>query len=467
MQKTNKRIIIVLYALVIVFIFLVLYLAYFQIVKADKIVNNEYNSRLWVDETKYIRGEITDRNGTVIAQTIDGADGEKIRNYPFGSLYCHVLGYASTDYGKTGLEQSYNKELLNITKNTPIDEIKNLVIENTKGNDIRTTLDTELQSYASELMEGHKGSVILMNPKTGEVYAMVSKPGFDPNNISGDWDNLINDNRSPLLNRSTQGLYTPGSVIKVITATAILESADRVDMNYHDEGSTVVDGYTINNFEHIAHGDINLQWALVHSSNAYFVDKALEVGPAKMTEVFNRFMFNREIPFDLNTEISMSPFKEDMTTSDLAAAAYGQGKTLVTPLNMALSISAIANEGKMVKPILVSRIIKSDGELVRNINTESLSQATSAEVANDLKEYLKTVVENYSTAQIPGLSSGGKTGTAETGSGLTHAWYVGFAPYEDPKFAVAVVLEEDGTLGGTTAAPIGARLMERANELIE
>lgn len=467
MQKENKRIIIVLYAMVAMFIFMVLYLAYFQIVQSEKIVKNPYNSRLWVDETKYKRGKITDRNGIVIAESIDEENGGQKRNYPFASLFCHVLGYTSKDYGKTGLEQTFNSELLNMTRTTPIDDIKNLVIENTIGNDLRTTLDVELQSHASSLLEGHKGSIIVMNPKTGEIYAMVAKPAFNPNTISEDWESLINDANSPLLNRSTQGLYTPGSVIKIITATAIMESTDRVDLNYNDEGKTEIEGYTINNFEHQAHGDINMMWALVHSSNTYFVDKALEVGSLKMSDIFERFMFNRKIGFDLPVEVSKSPFMDGMSKTDLAAAAYGQGTTLVTPLNMAMSVSALANEGKMVKPILVNRIIKKDGELVRDVNTNVLSEVTTPEIANTLKEYMKTVVENYHTAQIPGLESGGKTGTAETASGLTHAWYVGFAPVEDPKFAVAVVLEEDGTLGGTTAAPIGASMLQKANEIIQ
>lgn len=467
MQKENKKIIIVLYAMVAMFIVMVLYLAYFQIVKSDKIVNNPYNSRLWVDEAKYQRGSILDRNGVVLAESIETESGEQQRNYPFASLFCHVLGYTSTDYGKTGLEQTFNTELLNMNKTTPIDDIKNLVIENTIGNDIMTTLDVELQSHASSLLEGHKGSIILMNPKTGEVHAMVANPTFNPNTISNDWEELINNKESPLLNRSTQGLYTPGSVIKIITATAIMEESDRIDLNYDDQGKTEVEGYTINNFEHIAHGQINMMWALVHSSNAYFVDKALEVGSLKMSDVFEKFMFNRKIGFDIPVEVSTSPFKDGMSTSDLAAASYGQGTTLVTPLNMAMSVSALANEGKMVRPILVKKIIKEDGELIRDVNTNIISQVTTSEIANTLKEYMQTVVENYHTAQIPGLDSGGKTGTAETASGLTHAWYVGFAPVDNPRFAVAVVLEEDGTLGGTTAAPIGASMLGKAYEIIQ
>ncbi|MDO5689506.1 MAG: penicillin-binding transpeptidase domain-containing protein [Tissierellia bacterium] len=461
MQKENKRVIIVLSGIVLVFIGLVLYLAYFQVVKAETIVNNPYNSRLWVDESKYFRGKILDRNGTVLAESTEAEDGTIARQYYYGRLFSHVLGYTSTEYGKTGLESSYNNELLNISRNTPIDELKIKMIENSDGNNLMTTLDVTLQQFAMEKLDGHKGSIVLMNPKTGEVYAMVANPNFDPNQISEDWEQLITDSTAPLLNRSTQGLYTPGSVIKVITATALLEEQGQIDLNYHDEGKIEVEGYTINNFEFLSHGDINLKWALIHSSNTYFVEKAMEIGSEKMKAVMERYLFNKEIEFDIPVEVSQSPFEAGMSITDLAAASYGQGTTLVTPLNMAMVASAIANEGKMVKPILVSRIIKADGELLRDNVTRVLSTVTTPEVANELREYMTNVVENYSTAQIGSISSAGKTGTAETASGLSHAWYIGFAPAEDPKFAVAVVLEEDGTLGGTTAAPIGAAMLEQ------
>lgn len=145
----------------------------------------------------------------------------------------------------------------------------------------------QLQKEANELLQGHKGSIVLLNPKTGEIYAMVSKPDFDPNNLSKDWENLITNEQSPLLNRAVNGLYTPGSIIKVITATSILENKDSINLLYDDTGSINVDGYTINNYMNQGHGQINLMWALVHSSNTYFVDKSLQLGP----KIFGGYFF--------------------------------------------------------------------------------------------------------------------------------------------------------------------------------
>lgn len=456
---------IVLFAIVLSYMGLILFLAYFQVVEAEELVKHPYNNRGMVDESKIDRGTIYDRKGNIIAESYEDEMGMKVRYYPHGSLFAHVVGYSSSEYGKTALESSYNNDLLNISAATPLDELKKILVEDTRGNDLITTLDLELQYAAKDLMEGHKGSIIVMNPQTGEVYSMFSAPYFDPNGISENWEYLISDEDSPLLNRSTQGLYTPGSVIKVLTGVAIMESD--LDEMYMDQGYIEVDGYRINNFENRAPGEINMKWALVQSSNTYFVDKALQLGPAPLEDVFNRFMFGKEIPFDTPVEVSIDPFQVGMGDSALAAASYGQGTTLVTPLEMAMSISAIANDGEMVRPYLVSQVVGKEGPTFTNTPGDAISKATSEEIAQTMQGYLAAVVDNYSTAQTYGFLSGGKTGTAETGSGLTHAWYIGFGPLEDPQFAVAVILEEDGTLGGQTAAPIAASMLQKAYDLID
>lgn len=175
-------------------------------------------------------------------------------------------------------------------------------------------------------------------------------------------------------------------------------------------------------------------------------------------------MFGSPIEFDLPTEMSSEPFEAGMDNNAFAAASYGQGTTLVSPLQMAMMISSIANDGKMVEPRIVNKIEEVDrNEVVTvNQNPKVISEVTSPEIAKELQGYLGSVVDNYASAKTVNTSSGGKTGTAETASGLNHAWYVGFAPLDDPKFAVCVVLEEDGTLGGTTAAPIGAQMLDEA-----
>lgn len=465
MTIRNKRIKMVLLAILALFIFTMLYLTYFQISKASEIIQNPYNARLWVDEKDYTRGTIFDRNMTALAIT-EGESGTKIRKYPFGSTFSHEIGYSSTEYGKTGLEESFNKVLLDINDESPTEDIRKMVVDNKIGNSIQSTLDLDLQEYVYRQLEGHKGSIVVMNPKTGEVYAMASLPTYNPNELSSEWSNLITDNEAPLLNRSTQGLYTPGSIIKMLTSVAIIEEKEKIDLEYFDEGEVVIDGYTISNFENIAHGTIDLNQALMYSSNTYFAVKAKEVGAEKLKEVYDRFMFNKDIPSDVAIEDSFSPFEAGMPETELVAAAFGQGKTLVTPINMALAISSIANDGVMMRPIFVKSIIGSDGEIKEERHSSELSRVTDANTAKELKEYLRNVVNNYHLAQLDGIESGGKTGTAETASGLTHASFIGFAPYENPRLAVAVILEEDGTLGGTSAAPIARDVLQKGLEII-
>lgn len=469
MKKLNKLSSIkkVLALMVGLFIFLVLYLAYFEVAKSKEIASHPNNPRNWVDESHYKRGSIYDRNLTTLAESSLDEEGRSHRVYPKGELFAHIIGYSTVDYGRTGLEESFNDDLLNVNEDTPIAQLKNKFIDNTQGRDLVLTMDARLQEEAQRLLEGHKGSIVLMDVKTGEIYAMMSMPTYDPNKIEDNWHDLINDKNSVLLNRSSQGLYTPGSVIKVLTSVGLLENLD--DFSYIDESYTIVDGYRINNYNDNAYGEIGLETALVTSSNTYFVDKGLEVGVEKMEEVFNRFLFGQSLDFELAQEIPVEPFEKDMDINEFAAALYGQGKTLVTPLQMAMSIGAIANEGKMLEPKVVKEIHDPNTKTTRIYKEEAkiLSYVTSENLANELKSYLKTVVDNYQTATTYNVESGGKTGTAETASGLTHAWYLGFAPVDNPKFAVSVILEEDGTLGGQTAAPIGASMLDKASELIK
>lgn len=466
-MEKNTKIKRVLFVIVAMYVFLLLYLAYFQIAKSNEIASHSYNPRKRVDESEFQRGSIKDRNANVLAESVLIGENSYERVYNYGDLFGHMTGYSSVDYGKTGLEHAFNDTLLNIEEETPIDDIKKILQEESKGNNIVTTLDLDLQKKAAELMHGHKGSVVVMDVETGDVYSMYSKPNYDPNYIEENWEALINDPDSALLNRSVQGLYTPGSVIKIITAVAIMESD--LSLLYNDTGSTVVDGYTINNFENAAHGEINMEWALVHSSNTYFVDKAMELGVDKMKEVFEKFMFNQQIYFDLVPEISTHPFEEGMDPNAYAAAAYGQGTTLVTPLQMAMSMAALANDGDMVEPRILKEIEDVETGQVKKVAESGrvISQVTSPEIAQELQSYFGSVVENYATATTYNTRSGGKTGTAETASGLNHAWYVGFAPLDKPRFAVSVILEEDGTLGGMTAAPIGAAMLDQAVLVIE
>ena len=333
-SKRYKR---VLTFISLLFILILGYMTYFQVVKSDKLKNDENNKRNWVDDNKLKRGNILDSNGNILAETKEDEKGEKYRHFPYGSAYAHIVGYNSKKYGKTGIEKKFNATLLNKQDKTPIGELKKILVDQKEGNTVKLTTNTELQKYAEALLEGHKGSMILMNPQTGAIITMADRPTFDPNTIESNWSNIIADEENaPLLARSIGGLFPPGSVYKIVTGTALLEKLSGEDLKYNDKGSTIIENYKINNYANEYNGNIDLRKAIVKSSNTYFADQVQKIGVDAMIDVNKRFMFGQEIPFELKTAISPIPFNEKTTALELGTGAFGQGKDLVTPLQVCL-----------------------------------------------------------------------------------------------------------------------------------
>ena len=463
MNIESKRIIRVLVLLSGLFISLILYLSYFQLVKAEKVQEHSYNKRKWLGEEKIVRGTISDRNGTVLAYSQKEGDTQ-VRNYNYGSLYGHVIGYSYREYGKAGLESTYNEELLDLRDTNPIEELKDIIKSGKEkhGNDLVLTIDNRLQKKAYDLLAGKKGSIVLMNPKTGEIYAMASNPVFNPSSLREDWKNIVESEDGYLLNRSTMGLYAPGSIFKVITATAALENPG-INTNYDCKGSVTINGYTLNDYDKTAHGRLDLEGALVKSCNVSFGQMGVELGKEKLREVSEKYMLNKEIPFDL--KMSSSVFsKKRMDDTELGVTAIGQGKTLVTPLNMAMVASAIANNGEMVKPILVKQVESPEGKILTENYTKTLSTVTTPEVSQQLKDMMVKVVSSGTgkNASIRNVKVAGKTGTAENETDKSHAWFIGFAPADDPELAISVILENSGSTGGSAAAPIARDLFIEA-----
>lgn len=457
MIKEKRRIISLLILICLMFIGLVVYLSHFQIFRAEDMKNHSYNKRLWINEENILRGSIIDRNGNVLAYSQEQGDNIN-RYYNYSNLYSHIIGYSYREYGKAGLESAYNNELLNLRELSGIEEIINIVAPDIEGNNLLLTIDHNMQEKSRELLNGRKGSVVTMNPVTGEIYSMYSYPDFNPSNLGEEWVNITEATDSPLMNRATQGNYTPGSIFKLITATALLES--NIDFDYNCTGSTVIDGRTISDSSNTAHGQIGLEEAIIHSCNAYFAEKSVEIGDDKLREVAQKFIFDEKISFDLDTNAS-SFSKGNLSKTAIAEAGIGQGEVLSTPLNMALVASTIANDGKMVKPYLVKNIEDFEGKLISQTRTETLSNVMSPTMANQLADMMTGVVEigTGRNASISNVQVAGKTGTAENTPRPSHAWFVGFAPADNPRIAVAVILEESGTFGGQTAAPIARDLI--------
>lgn len=466
MTKESKRILISLTVICMMFISLIVYISYFQIFKAETIKKNSYNKRLWINEDKTMRGSILDRNENILAYS--EKSGEKyIRHYNYGNLYSHVIGYSYREYGKTGLELKYNNILLDISENQALNEIKNIVSDKSVGNDLVLTIDHGLQQIARNALKNKKGSIIAMNPSTGEVYAMVSMPDFNLQTLKEDWKTISENADSPLLNRATQGLYPPGSIFKLIPALAMLNN-EEIGKDYNCTGKTTIDGYTISDYNSKGHGEINLNEAIVYSCNTYFAEKSLLVGKDEIGKMAERVFINKNIIFDLPTKMSSFPYDENIGETEIAASAIGQGRVQVTPLNMVLIASSIANNGEMVKPNLIKRVVASNGKIKQEIRTSIIGERLDSTLVEKIKDSMIEVVEKGTgkSAGINGIKVAGKTGTAENQSKKSHAWFIGFAPAENPKVAVVVLLEEEGSSGGKSAAPIARDIMKYAIDSI-
>lgn len=448
------------------FLSIIGYLTYFELQIKDNIMTNAFNRRQWAQEDNTLRGSILDRNGTVLASS--KMENEKqVRIYPYGPLYSHVIGYNSRTYGKSLLELYYNKHLLNINEFSVVFDLKDRFSSNEKrGNNLHLSIDHNLQVKAEKLLNNRNGAVVAMNPRTGEILAMVSKPDFDPNasSLSANWNTMVESPEHPFVPRATQGLYVPGSTFKVITSIAAIENGMDIQ-TFEDNGKIIIDGKEISNSGQKAYGNIDLAEALSVSSNVVFSQLGIELGFDKLKDITGRIGMQEEIPFDIPVSKSRFPYKE-MSETDMAAVAMGQGKLQITPLHMAMITSAIANNGVMMKPMLVSQITTPEGSTVLTKKPSVLHQITTPETAAKLKVMMQQVVDKGTgrNAQIKGIKVAGKTGTAENELSIKqenkeHAWFIGFAPLEDPQIAVAVILEYSGSTGGTQAAPIARELM--------
>lgn len=424
-------------ALVTMFGLLFLSLFYWQIC-AD-IQDHPANPRYY-QMFKEDRGVIYDRRGVPLAaSTSDGTIFA--RNYAAPSL-CHVVGYFHQRYGMTGLERRYHEDL-------------------SQGRSLITTLDLDVQKVAEQALAGKQGAVVVVKPTSGEVLALVSSPGVDGNALDANWSNYLGDERSPFLNRATHGLYPPGSVVKpIVYGAALGEGLVERNQIWHDHGSMVLENRTISNYGGKAHGSITTDQALAVSSNVVFAQLAMSLGD-RLIEEFRRFGFGMDVGFDLQNLGGYLPAK--ITSAyDAAQLGIGQGELLVTPLQMASVVSTIANGGVLMRPFVVQEV--RGGLKMRQITRpQSISQVLPGSQARDVQEAMVLAArEGTAQTSLPlSLDYGGKTGTAQTGSGADHAWFIGFAPTERPQVAVAVLVEQGGS-GSRVAVPIGVTVMDAA-----
>ena len=451
------------------FIVIISYITYFELYKAPTVVKSTYNRRLWAIRNEVLRGTIYDRNMTALTKSEKiNAETQK-RTYTTGDIFTHALGYVDIKYGLTGLERKYDTELMGAEDIDILSLIKNKGKQEEKvGHSLKTTLDTNVQKAAYDLLGNNKGAVVAINPKTGEVLAMVSKPSYDANNLDKIWDSLQKDQANhPLINRATSGLYPPGSTFKTITAISALENIKGVTgKKIEDKGKLVFNSKeSLSNYNGEVLGTIDFKDAYTHSSNVYFASLGLELGNDKLKATAEKFYFNKDMPTDgITLDSSKFPTYKSYEKGNIAQSGIGQAEVLATPMEMALIASTIANDGAMMKPYIVQQVLDSKGKVVKDIKAQSLGNLISKENSKIMKDLMRSVVTSGTggAAEVSGITASGKTGTADhVESKEPHAWFIGFAPYNDPQVAVAVIVEEGG-VGGKAAAKIAGQVMKAA-----
>lgn len=406
------------------------------------------------------RGRILDRDGDVLAQSLP--DGR--RSYRTAAT-AHVVGYLSWRFGAQGAEQAYNDELLGRRGGDWLAALRTELVRGpAHGFDVRLTIDLGVQMAAALALGNRRGAVVALDVRTGDVLAMVSWPNWDPNAFAEVAESLLTDPNSPLLNRATQGLYPPGSTFKVVTAAAALrEGLLTPDTLVSCDDAYVVAGYSVS-CANVPQGPGTYPFrdAFAYSVNAVFAQVGVELGWQSLLRMARDFGFERPIPFDFPTAASrvVSP-EAHLTDPLLASTAFGQGELLATPLQMALVAATVANNGILVEPRLFAGLYDGDRRLSGPRPTPS-RRVLDESVAAALRQMMEEVVlrGQANLGPVP-VAVAGKTGTAETGRGTSHAWFVGYAPANGPKIAVAVVVE-DGGRGGEVAAPVAGAVIAAA-----
>ena len=451
-RMINKDILKVSVFIGILFLAMTVYFVYFVGFKSESVINNTYNKRSEELKKQVTRGSIYARNGETLAETIVGEDGSEVRSYPYGNIFAHVVGYE--DNGGLGLENSYNYYMLSANINI-LEKIKN-EFNGVKsvGNSINTTLDLGLQQTISSILDSAGNSAcIALDPETGEILSVVSKPDFDPNTISSIWDEIAGDeNNSILVNRATQGLYAPGSTFKIFTLYEyMLENADSYESYSYDcTGEITLADMTLHCYDYTAHGNESLMQSFAYSCNCSFANIGVSLNLSKFKSTNEKLLFNTDLPLDIDSNQSSFSLDKDSDEQLTMQTAIGQGNTLVSPAHLALVMSAIANNGKLMKPHLVSSVVNSNETTIKTFDSEVYEKLFSKSEAKTLKEYLKDVV-NEGTGNV--LAYGnyeayGKTGTAETISNYNvdaeaadHSWFVGGAESGDKNLVICVMVE--------------------------
>lgn len=478
----NREIARLFVVVAILFMVLVGFTSWRSVIDADDVRKMQVNDLPLLQEQQIPRGLIRAADGTLLAANETVGRGEQVnyvRRYPEGSLFSHALGYSFFERGRAGIEQFYNDDLTG-REDEFTSLVEQLVGREREGEDLRSTLDPGAQRTAIQGLGGRRGSIVALEPDTGRVRVMVSIPDFDPNQVASEqrFREFNSDRGSPLLNRATQSTYPPGSTMKVVTAAAALDSGRfNPDSVVSGRSPKEISGVPLSNCcgEGTGNfGSLTLTQGLTNSVNTVWAEVGEKLGRETMVRYMQRFGFYSDPPLDYPGE-QMAPsgvFNADGDLVedgfDVGRVAIGQGgaegQLRATPLQMAMVAAAVANDGRLMRPRLIDRIVRNDGR-TRELEPEQESQVMSQETADQLTEMMTSVVTQGTAraAAIPGVSVAGKTGTAEVqGGDDNQAWFIAFAPTERPRIAIAVTIERAGPTGtgGEVAAPVAKNVLQ-------
>lgn len=449
-------------------------ITYIQVIKASEYQDMPSNNHT-INKARYIkRGSIITADGLTLAESIQQADGTYARSYPNGNLAAHVVGYYSQQYGTMGIENTQNDTLTGSKDYSSWQNALNsLAGISEPGNSVQLTIDSRIQRAAEQALAGRVGAIVALDPRSGAVLAWASAPTFDNTNIQAAIEaaNASGGADTSMYDRATLALYTPGSTFKVLTLASALENGlATLDTTYDSPGRMEIGGADVVSIGERGHGTISLAKAFALSSNTVFGQVADGLGAEKLVATARAFGYGQQLGLDFTTAASVMPNPEEMTEWELAWAGagqpVGQGHTpgpQATVMQNALMAATIANNGIAMNPYVVSQILAPDGTVLKTTRGRSLGQAVSSGTAAQVKQAMLDVVQNGtgSAAAIAGVKVAGKTGTAETNNANANSTFVGFAPYDTPTVAIAVVIEQNAK-GEESAAAVGGQVLRAA-----
>jgi peptidoglycan glycosyltransferase len=439
--------------------------SYWSVFDADSLEANQANRRPLLEEQKIQRGNILASDGSVIAHSRPVGKGNNkiyVRHYPQGALFGNPIGYSFVTQGRVGFELSHNDELVG-NKTEFLSILDELQGHAQKGDNVQSALNPAAQEAAVNGLAGRRGSVVALDPSTGEVRAMVSIPEYDPNQIPKHFAQLNRDQSAPLFNRATQAGYPPGSTMKVVTATAALDSGEFTpDSTLSGRSGIEIDGVPLANSGGEEFGTIDMTTALTNSVNTWWAQAGEKLGKDTMFKYMDRYGFNAKPRLDYPSFqlVASGVYDGNRLLSpsdaiDIGRVAIGQERLRVTPLQMAEVAATVANKGELMEPRLWSKVIDPDGRET-NLDPARQSRVMSEDTASTLNTMMQSVVNEGTgtAAAVSGIDVAGKTGTAEISPGVNDAWFIGFAPADDPQIAIACIVEHTSGFGGPTCGPI-------------